>query len=217
MNNQKNTKIAIADDHAILRKGLINILSFYKDIEVVAEAGNGAELIEKLSSKQQELPHVVILDINMPVMDGFTAARAIRKNWPEIKILALSMYDNEENIIKMLRSGANGYVLKDIDPKDLCHAIQHLRRNDFYYSEQVTGKLLYKLQQTEDEKQSLTERELEFLQNCCSEMTYKEIAEKMYISPRTVDGYREGLFQKLNISSRVGLALHAIKLGLVKI
>src|SRR5690606_29508172 len=200
---QRFTKIAIADDHAILRKGLINILGFYKDIQVVAEAENGAELLDKLKAEEEELPEVIILDINMPVMDGFSAAKAIRKSWPEIKILALSMYDNEENIIKMLRCGANGYVLKDIDPKDLYQAILHLRNHDFYYSEQVTGKLLHKIQQTEDERQNLTERELEFLQNCCSEMTYKEIAEKMFVSPRTVDGYRESLFQKLNISSRV--------------
>ncbi|HRO41371.1 MAG TPA: response regulator transcription factor [Flavipsychrobacter sp.] len=210
------TRIAIADDHAILRKGLLQLFESFENVAVIAEAGNGQELIEKLS-RAKELPHVVILDINMPVMNGYETAANIRAKWSDIKMLALSMYDSEESVIKMLRSGANGYVLKDVDPKDLYQAIQHLRTNDFYYSELITGKLLHKMQQPQHESLKLTDREKEFLVHCCTELTYREIAEKMFLSPRTVDGYRESLFAKLNINSRVGLAIYAIKNGLVKL
>jgi len=209
-------RIALADDHAILRKGLIQIINNFGDMEVVAEAGNGQELVEKIGGLDEK-PDVVILDINMPVMNGYHTAQAIRRRWPWIKMLALSMYDNEESIIKMLRSGANGYVLKDVEPADLRIILNHLRTNPFYYSDLVTGRLLHMVQQGEEQHEDITDRELEFLQQCCSELTYKEIAENMFVSPRTIDGYRDSLFRKLQISNRVGLAIYAIKTGLVKV
>lgn len=209
------TRIAIADDHAILRKGLVQMINNFNDLKVEADAANGQELIEKIE-KLPSAPDVLILDINMPVMDGFATAQTVHEKWPDIKIIALSMYDSEESIIKMLRSGASGYVLKDVDPFELYKAIRHLRTNEYYHSELVSGTLLSKLNQP-DTKPELTEKEKTFLQYCCTEMTYREIAEKMFLSPRTIDGYREGLFAKLNVNTRVGLALYAIKVGLVKI
>jgi DNA-binding NarL/FixJ family response regulator len=214
--NTTSIKVALADDHAILRKGLVNIMNGFDNIEVIADAGNGEELISQLKAIS-ELPDVLVLDVNMPVMDGYATAAAVRENWPSIKILVLSMYDSEENIIRMLRSGANGYVLKDISPEDLKAAIYHLKTNAFYYSDVVTGRLLYMAQNGEKEQVELTDRETEFLQLSCSDLTYKEIADKMGVSARTVDGYRDNLFRKLSVASRVGLAIYAIKTGLVKI
>ena len=129
-----NITIALADDHAILRKGLISILNSYDNIEVIADADNGKELIDKLGTLNK-LPDIAILDINMPVMDGYAATRHISSHWKTVKILALSMYDDEECVIKMLRCGANGYVLKDINPDMLRDALAHLKTNQYYYSD----------------------------------------------------------------------------------
>jgi two-component system invasion response regulator UvrY len=210
-------KVALADDHAILRKGVAEILSKFEGIEVIMQAGNGKELITKLLSTY-ELPDVCILDINMPEMNGYETAAAIKKRWPDIKILALSMYDTELNIIKMLHNGASGYVLKDNDPEDLKVAIKEVHQHGFYYSDLVTGRMLHLLHDpTSKNELDLNDRETTFLKYCCTELTYKEIADKMFLSPRTIDGYREALFKKLEITTRTGLAMYAIKAGLVEL
>jgi two-component system, NarL family, invasion response regulator UvrY len=209
--------IALADDHTILRKGVSEILSKFDDLSVIMEANNGKELIAKLHAATT-LPDVCIVDINMPEMNGYDTAAEIKKHWPDIKILALSMYDTELNVIKMLRKGANGYVLKDTDPEDLRVAINKVYKDGFYHSELVTGRMLNILHDP-DGKMSveLNDRELQFLGFCCTELTYKEIADQMFLSPRTIDGYRENLFKKLNITTRTGLAMYAIKAGVVPV
>lgn len=207
--------IALADDHTILRKGVSEILSRFDDMTVMMEAANGKELITKLSAATT-LPDVCILDINMPEMNGYDTAAEIKRQWPEIKILALSMYDTELNVIKMLRNGANGYVLKDTDPEDLRVAITKVYKDGFYHSEMVTGRMLNILHDPDGKMDvELNDRELQFLRYCCTELTYKEVADRMYLSARTIDGYREALFKKLNITTRTGLAMYAIKAGIV--
>ncbi len=209
--------IAIADDHTILRKGVTEIISKFENMAVIAEAPNGKELIAKLAAAAT-LPDVCIIDINMPEMNGYETAAEIRKRWPDIKILALSMYNTELNIIKMLRSGANGYVLKDSDPEDLRVAINRVVKDGFYHSELVTGRMLNILHDPSGKMNiELNDREIDFLRHACTEQTYKEIAEVMCLSPRTIDGYREDLFKKLNITSRTGLAMYAIKAGIVNV
>jgi two-component system, NarL family, invasion response regulator UvrY len=209
--------IALADDHTILRKGVAEILSKFENMAVTVQAGDGKELIAKLQSAQS-LPQVCVLDISMPEMNGYDTAAAIKKRWPEIKILALSMYDTELNIIKMLRNGAHGYVLKDADPEELRYAITEVCRNGYYHSELVNGRILHQMLDTDNKIHfELNERETAFLSYCCSEYTYKEIAGKMFLSPRTIDGYREALFKKLNITTRTGLAIYAIKSGIVAV
>ena len=209
--------IALADDHAILRKGVAEILSKFPNMSVIMEAANGKEMIAKLSSAAT-LPDVCIVDINMPEMNGYDTAAEIKKHWPDIKILALSMYDTELNVIKMLRNGANGYVLKDSDPADLRVAIERVYKDGFYHSELVTGRMLHILHDPDGKINiELNDRELSFLGYCCTELTYKEIADKMFLSPRTIDGYREALFRKLNITTRTGLAMYAIKAGVVSV
>lgn len=209
-------KIAIADDHAILRAGVAEILSKFDELQVTIQASNGRELIDKLASST--LPDVCIIDINMPVMDGYDTATTIRARWPEMKILALSMYDNELSIIRMLRCGAHSYILKDSNPSLLRTAITETVKNGVFYTDLVTGRLVhlanYNGQQLRTE---LNEKERQFLELCCTEYTYKEIAEKMFLSPRTIDGYREALFSRLNVSSRTGLVMHAIRTGIVRV
>jgi len=210
-------KIALADDHTILRKGVVEILSKFDNMSVVLEAGDGKELLEKMQD-MDPLPEVCILDINMPELNGYETAAKIHKKWPEMKILALSMYDTELNVIKMLRCGANGYVLKDADPEELRFAIVEVCRHGFYHSELVTGRMLNILHDSNIRTQAdLNERESQFLAYCCTELTYKEIAEKMFLSPRTIDGYRESVFKKLNITTRTGLAIYAMKAGIVNV
>ncbi len=209
--------IALADDHAILRKGVAEILSRFDNMAVIIEAGDGKELIAKLQAAGT-LPDVCIVDINMPEMNGYETSVEIKKRWPQIKILALSMYDTELNVIKMLRSGANGYVLKDSDPEELRFAISEVYRHGFYHSELVTGRMLHILHDPDNKVNAeLNDRETAFLKLCCTELTYKEIADQMFLSPRTIDGYREALFKKLNITTRTGLAMYAIKAGMVSV
>jgi two-component system, NarL family, invasion response regulator UvrY len=213
-------KLGLADDHVMLRKGLAGIV---KNIgyTVLVEADNGKELVDKISAGL--VPDVVLLDINMPHMDGYDTARWLKKNQPDIKILALSMYDDENAIIRMLKNGAKGYILKEAEPEELGQAIHSVLTKGFYYSEMVTGKLIHSIGNLDEEDSStrkmlnLSEREMEFLKYACTEMTYKEIADKMYLSPRTIDGYRDALFEKLNIKTRVGLAMYAIKNGIVRV
>jgi two-component system, NarL family, invasion response regulator UvrY len=220
INNSIN--IALADDHVLLRNGLANLLREL-DYTVVFEASNGKELLEKIQGSQA-LPDVILMDIKMPVMDGYDTTQWLKTNYPSIKVLALSMYDDENAIIRMLRCGASGYVLKDCDPSELKAAITSVTTKGFYHSEIVTGKLIHTINNLDKPGHSsvtdmlgLNARELEFLKLACTEMTYKEIAEQMYLSPRTVDGYRDALFEKLSIKSRVGLVMYAIKNGIVAV
>jgi len=212
--------IVLTDDHVLLRNGLAGLLKSLGHT-VLFEADNGKDLIEKLNPAA--LPDIVMLDINMPEMDGYETARWLKKNHPDVKILVLSMYDNENAIINMLKCGASGYILKDSDPALLKAALHDLVNKGFFYSDLVSGKLIHAINQIDDDGNhvkklnSLNEREKDFLKYTCTEMTYKEIAEKMFVSPSTIDGYRDALFEKLNVKTRVGLAIYSIKNGLVDI
>ncbi len=217
---QQKPTVVLVDDHALLRKGLAGLVKDL-DYDVLFEADNGDDFIAKLQTNPA--PDIVLLDINMPKKDGYDTALWLKRNKPDIKVLALSMYDDENAIIRMLKNGAKGYILKDTEPAELNAAIQALLTKGFYYSEMVTGRLIHTIN-TMDEEHSdaknilgLNERETEFLKLAASEMTYKEIAEQMHLSPRTIDGYRDALFEKLELKSRVGLVLFAIKNGIVKV
>lgn len=213
------TKVALIDDHSLIRNALGELISRFEDYEVTHQASNGQEFISSLNA--ENLPDIALIDINMPVMDGFQTAEALSKDFPSIKIMALSVEDEEESIIKMLRCGAKGYLLKDSDTKDLQLALDELSAKGYYHSDLVANTLLSSLNGSKKSIKvsqiNYQAREFEFLQMACSELTYKEIADKMCISPRTVDGYRENLFYKLDVKSRVGMVLFAIKNGIVQI
>lgn len=211
--------VVLVDDHVLLRNGLANLIRSFGEYTVLFEAGNGHDFIRQL--KPRCLPDLVLLDINMPDMDGYETALWLKRNHPEIKTLALSMYDTDNSIIRMLKNGVKGYILKDIEPIELKLALESVIYKGFYYSEMVTGKLIHTINTLDvpeyKTRQVLTlnERELEFLKLACTECTYKEIAEQMFLSPRTIDGYRDTLFEKLNVKTRVGLVLYAIRNGIV--
>jgi two-component system, NarL family, invasion response regulator UvrY len=213
------TTVALADDHHLIRNALVELINNFDNFEVIFDAADGKKFVDQL--KIQASPDIALIDINMPIMDGFQTAEYLTKHHPEIKILALSVEDNEESIIKMLRLGAVGYLLKDTDTYLFKTALEEIANKGYYHSELVSSTLLKSINgaNTTVVKQNLgfQSRELEFLELACSEYTYKEIADKMCLSPRTIDGYRESLFEKLNIKSRVGLVLYAIKNGLIMI
>lgn len=213
------SNVALVDDHVLLRNGLANLIESFGNYKILFQSDNGKNFIEKL--KQNLLPDIVLMDINMPEMDGYETCLWLKDNHPEIKVLALSMYDNENAVIRMFKAGAKGYILKDCDPAELKVAIDAVITKGFYYSEMVTGKLIHTIN-TLDEKDSrvknmikLKDHEVMFLKLVCTELTYKEIADKMFKSPRTIDGYRDDLFEKLNIKTRVGLVMYAIKYGII--
>ena len=168
-------------------------------------------------------PDIVLLDINMPEMDGYETATWIKDHYPEIKILALSTMDADTTIIKMIKCGAKGYVLKDADPDELKLAFNEVLSKGFFYNELVSKKILHSIHLLVDNQSpvnkllKLTDRETEFLKLTCSEKSYQQIAKEMFVSERTIDGYRDALFKKLQVSTRVGLVMYAIKNGIVSL
>lgn len=210
--------IVIADDHVLIAKALSGIISNYEDFEVFYECENGIELIKKFKFKQN-IPNIVLLDISMPIMDGFETALWLKENHPNVKIMALSMQDDNQSVIKMIKNGAHGYLLKNTNPAILEKALIKLINDGYYYPEWASKIVFSSLNNVNTSNESipkLTEREKEFLKYSTSEMNYKEIAEKMFCSPRTVESYRDNLFEKLEIKSRVGLAIFALKNGFSK-
>ena len=211
-------KVVLIDDHSLLRNGLASLVESLGNT-VLFEANNGLEFQQKLNSTN--LPDLVLLDINMPEMDGYETAQWLKTHHPDIKVLALSMYDNETSIIRMLKCGAKGYILKDSEPAELRAAINAIMDKGFYYSDLVSGKLMHAINKMDDDGDGLkklaplNDRETDFLKYTCTELTYKEIADKMYVSPRTIDGYRDALFDKLQVKTRVGLVMYAIKNSIV--
>ena len=163
-------KVVLVDDHILLRNGLRGLIDSFSNCTVLYEANNGKDFINKLRSEQT--PDIVLMDINMPEMDGYETTLWVKNNHPEIKVLALSMYDNENAIIRMLRAGVKGYILKDCDPSELEYAINSIMTSGFYYTENVTGKLV-SIVSKKDSDDELNEREITFLKLVCSELTYK--------------------------------------------
>jgi two-component system, NarL family, invasion response regulator UvrY len=213
----KKVQVGIVDDHNLLRKALGKLISSFENYAVLFEGDSGKELKTKIT--QHVVPDIILLDVNMPDMDGYETVRWLNKNYPQVKVLALSMFSDETTIIRMLRLGAKGYILKNIEPEELKEALDSIMKKDFYLSEYISGKIISGLHKdlgNPDEQIPLSDKEKEFLRLVCSEMTYKDIADKMYISHRTVDNYRNVLFEKLKVRSRVGLVMYAIKNGIAE-
>lgn len=218
MNNNVKFTIILADDHIVLRDALASLINTFEEFLVIGLAGNGDEV--KRIFENNNIPHLVILDLNMPVMDGYETSRWIQINFPEVKIMILTMYDSEIALIRLLQIGVRGFLKKDIHPMELKNAIRSVAENGYYYSNDATGKLASFFHrnhssQTSIEKALLTNTEIEFLKLASADLTYKEIAHKMNMTPRAIDAHRNTLFDKLGVKSRVGLAIYAVKTGIV--
>jgi DNA-binding NarL/FixJ family response regulator len=214
----KKIQVTIADDHVLLRNALARLINTFEGYSVLSEADNGKDLRNKIM--QHLVPDIVLLDVHMPEMDGFETTQWLHKNYPFIKVLVLSMNSEEKTIIKMFRLGAKGYILKNTEPEELQRALDSIVNKDVYLSEQVSAKLVSGLHSANDNAEQpviLNEKDREFLRWTCTELAYKDIAEKMHVSPRTIDDYRQNLFNKLKVHSRVGLVMYAIRNAIVEV
>jgi|694.fasta_scaffold10320_6 DNA-binding NarL/FixJ family response regulator len=208
--------LALVDDHKLFRKGLISLIELVSTkYHILFEADNGVDLQQKIDAKN--LPDIILMDVSMPKMDGFASVEWLKEKYPTVKVLVVSMVEKEETIVKMLKLGVKGYLCKDVEPKELGEALEAVNNKGYYYTDFITGKLVHSLQNGNAEKQKeleinpINNQEKQFLELACSELTYAEIADKMCLSPKTIDGYRNSLFEKLKVKSRVGLVLFAIK------
>ncbi|MFN8306936.1 MAG: response regulator transcription factor [Ferruginibacter sp.] len=226
MNTDKQIKLAIIDDHNLFRKGLIKLINLgdvNNKYTLLFEAENGYELKDKIDKKN--LPDIIIMDIDMPDMDGYEAVSWLTKFYPDISILVVSMLETEESVIRMIKLGVKGYLSKDIEVEDMHNALTAIAGKSFYYSDNVMGVISQSMQNNDENGDpkttatnlwnSMSENEKEFLKLSCTELTYIQIAAKMNLSPKTIDGYREALFIRFKVRSRVMLALFAYRNGFV--
>ncbi|WP_299208094.1 response regulator transcription factor [uncultured Dokdonia sp.] len=220
MNLDTTIKIAIADDHELFRIGIVKILQEYKDFDVIIEAPHGEALLQEIE-KYRQLPDVILLDIRMPVMDGFETIKMLTKNFSSIKIIILSVHDKARHIIKMIELGANGYLLKNTRPKEVVESIKMVMQQDYYFNDKINTLLQkvirYKGNNSEDKDipVSITSREQEVLELICKEHTTSEIADILCLSARTIEGHRKNLVIKLGVRNVAGLVVYALKQELV--
>jgi DNA-binding NarL/FixJ family response regulator len=205
----KNT-IVIVDDHTLLSQAISGVVSTFEDFDVLYTCKNGAELVEKFKIKRN-IPNIVLMDVNMPIMNGFETTEWLKSNHSQVKVIALSVEEDEHTILKMLRAGARGYMLKDTDKTTLEMALIKVVDTGFYHSNSISEILMNSFNGNTAPDIILKEREIELIKLICTELTYKEIADIMKVSAKTIDGYRETLFVKLNVKNRIGLVLYAIK------
>lgn len=207
--------VGLADDHQLFLKSLSLMLESFGEYEVVIEALNGKDLQEKMA-RSNKVPDMMLIDVNMPMMDGIETCKWLNETHPSVQVIALSMNDKDKAIIDMFKSGCCAYLLKDTHPSELEKALHEVRAKG-YYNADVSNLNFRRLLMKSGQKSeiTLTAREAEFLKYACSELTYKRIADTMKLSERTIDGYRESLFEKFHVQSRVGLCLEAIRKGYV--
>ncbi len=213
--NDFTIKVALVDDEVLFRKGISFLLQKEKNIEVLFEASNGEELISHLNNNETK-PDIIIMDLKMPILNGVEATKIIRKFFPEIKIIALTSYDTRAFVINMIQVGAVAYIIKNTTPKDLINTIKEVACKGFYYNEAILRTLKDTILTTKNSKINLetsflSPREIEILQLICNQKTTAEIAEKLFLSPRTVEGHRNNLLLKTESRNIAGLVVYAIQ------
>jgi len=212
-------KVVLTDDHKLFRSGIKSLLQSLDDFLVIGEAGNGQELLDFLA-QTDSAPDVILLDLEMPVMDGIETLKKMRETFPEAKAIVLSMHDDEKFIIHMMELGARGYLLKNAEPEEIDQALRSVVDTGYHFSEKISMIMLKGLVKKEklktgfSNKEALSEREVEVLRLICEELTAAEIAEKLFISPRTVEGHRNKLMEKTGARNIAGLVVYAIKEGI---
>jgi len=221
MKAESDINIIIADDHQLFRQGIASLLKSNKRFGFIKDVSNGKELLDYLEKSPTPF-HVVLLDLEMPVVKGQEAAKEILEKYPDIKILVLSMYDNERLILQMIELGVHGYLIKNTSPTEVENAIITAVESGYYFNHYVSrimrkgivnrknGKAI-----THGTEVSFTEREMEVLHLICREFTASEIAEKLFLSPRTVEGYKKNLLSKAGVRNTAGLIIYSIKNRLI--
>lgn len=215
----KPINLAIADDHKIFRNGLKAMLEDCPDLNLIMEASNGKELIGQLATRT---PDVILMDIKMPEMDGMQTTSHIHQNFKDVKVLALSMHNEDKYIVDMMKAGASGYLLKNAEPEEIIEAINTVFNKGFYFNEHLSVTLIKQLvgpghDSAPQQNIELNDREIEVLKLVCQEYSNQEIADKIYLSVRTVEGYRARLFEKTGSKNLVGLVIFAIKNGIISV
>lgn len=214
----KNIKIAIADDYTIFRDGLKVGLATDDNLEVILEAADGEDLVKGIET---HMPDVIIMDLKMPVMDGMEATKLIKKKYPDIKIVVVTMYDDEKFVIHLMEIGANGYLLKNADAEEIRRAVYSVYETGYYFNNVVSNALLKKLvikgniKPSFNEGVQLTEREQDVLKLICAEKTATEMGQQLFLSPRSVEGIRQRLIDKVGVRNTAGLVMFAVKNGMI--
>lgn len=212
-------QLAIADDHQLFREGLRTIINAQSKHQVIIEASNGQLLIDQLKEKQVD---VILMDLKMPVLDGIEATKLISKKFPDIKIIILSMHEDDKFILHMLEQGAKGYLLKNCDPKELVQAIETVQEQGYYFNDRVSRAMLGNINKKSKQKirfknvPNLTNREIQILKLICEGYTNAEIGQMIFLSTRTIEGHRQKLIDKTNAKNTAGLVAYAFRHGLVE-
>jgi len=204
-------KVVVVDDHTLLSQAIGDLVSRFENFETNYLCKNGQELLDKCKN-EAFVPDIVLMDVNMPILNGIETTQILKNDYPNVKVLALSIDENETTILNMLRAGARGYLLKDTKRDILETALNQLMEKGFYHTNTVTQMLIGSLS-SNSKKLELKENEVNFLNHACTEMTYNQIADKMCLSPKTIEGYRDSVYEKLDIHNRIGLVLFAIREG----
>jgi len=207
----KEYTVVVVDDHTLLSQAIQTMVNTFENFKVLYTCKNGKEVIQRFSETPENIPHIVLMDVNMPILNGIETTHWITNTHPTVYVMALSVEDDDVTMLKMLKAGAIGYLLKDTEKSVLEKSLKEVVENGFYHTKNVTNLLLKSISGEVNNSVYLKEKEITFLKLACSEMTYKEIAEKMALSPKTIDNYRNDLFIKLKVRNRVGLVMYAIK------
>ncbi|MEZ4859492.1 MAG: response regulator transcription factor [Flavobacteriaceae bacterium] len=202
--------VVVVDDHNLLSQAIGGLVEGFENFNVLYTCKNGQELLDQFNDPKK-IPDIVLMDVNMPILNGIETTQHVYKNFPKVNVLALSIEEDEKTILKMLRAGAKGYLMKDVKKVELETALKEVMEKGFYHTNTVSKVLVDSIAKTEDSYIELKEREIDFIKYACTEMTYREIAEKMFLSTKTVEGYRDILFSKLKLRNRTGLVIYAIK------
>jgi DNA-binding NarL/FixJ family response regulator len=219
MTKEQPIRIAIADDHKIFRQGLKLALSDDVNLQLVAEAENGKDLLQHMSSKKVD---VVLVDLKMPVMDGEQATREIKQLYPDIKVIVLTMHDDETFVLHLLEAGANSYLIKNADPEEIKTAIHSVHENGFYFNEYVSKVMLKKIAKKNgtshkfNDNINLNDKEKQVLKLICEEHTTAEIGNVLFLSARTIEGIRMDLLDKVGVRNIAGLVVYAMRQGIIQ-
>lgn len=202
--------VVVVDDHILLSQAIGGLVEGFEEFTVLYTCKHGQELLEKFKNPKN-IPDIVLMDVNMPILNGIETTAQLHEKYPQVKVLALSIEEDESVILKMLRAGAKGYLMKDVKKSELRNALLEVVEKGFHHTNTVTKVLVDSLSEKENPHTALKEREIEFIKHACTEKTYREIADEMFLSPKTIEGYRNAIFEKLNLRNRTGLVIYAIR------